>query len=188
MNKIFDPKKLAKLHNPKRLELLPPEYIVEKINNNELGVVIDVGAGTGFFTSALADIYKKTLFYACDISDVMLGYVKENIVPKYENIIPLLMEDNTISLSDSFADLVISINLHHELDEPSVMLKEALRLLKSEGKVVIIDFKKVDTGFGPPLEHRVAEETVKDQLIESGFSKVTVFNDLDAYYVIIAEK
>lgn len=188
MNRVFDPKKLAKLNNPKRLELLPPKYLQEKINSNDLGVVVDVGAGTGYFTSALAEIYKRTAFYACDISHIMIDYMKQYVAHKYEGIIPLKMEDEHIDLSDSIADVVLSINLHHELDDPNVMLNESLRLLKSEGKIVIADFNKKDTGFGPPVEHRVSGETVQKQLIKSGFENVQLYDDLDVYYVVVGEK
>ncbi len=48
--KRFNPKKLHKLNNPKRLLDLPPEYIWSKLNMNAANVIIDIGAGTGFFS------------------------------------------------------------------------------------------------------------------------------------------
>ena len=49
VGKKFDPGKLAKLNDPRRLEYLDPEIIWEKVAIENPAVLIDIGAGTGFF-------------------------------------------------------------------------------------------------------------------------------------------
>jgi len=48
--KKFDPKKLLKLNNPERLLDIPTEYIWDKINVVKPDILVDIGAGTGFFS------------------------------------------------------------------------------------------------------------------------------------------
>ncbi|NOX88545.1 MAG: class I SAM-dependent methyltransferase [Calditrichaeota bacterium] len=185
---IFDPKKLHKLNNPDRLSDIPPEFILNKLNLKDPSVLVDIGAGTGFFSIPFAAYVKTGKVFACDISVEMINWMKENVCPKYPNIIPLKMEENTVPLEDGVADLVYMINLHHELDEPEKMLKESLRLLKNNGKIFIVDWRKEDMPEGPPENIRCLPEEVKNQLISVGFKNVTVYDSLPKHFLIISEK
>lgn len=106
---------------------LPPEYIWGKLNINAANVIVDIGAGTGFFSIPFVNYTKK--LFACDISDTMIEWMKKNILLKYPNIIPLKMGSNSVPRQDETADLVYMINLHHELDEPDKMLTECRRII-----------------------------------------------------------
>ncbi len=186
--KKFNPKNLDKLNNPKRLEALPPEFIIDKAKIIDPEVIIDLGAGTGFFSIPFSELFKKSKIYACDISDVMVDWMKNNIVSKHKNIIPTQMEDNKISLDSNIADFILMINLHHELDKPEKTLIECHRLLKTKGTVVIADWKNEKTEGGPPLELRYDTDKVKKQLLEAGFQKVTIHSQLKNNFVIVAKK
>ena len=48
-NNKFDPKKLQKLNNPKRLIDIPPDYVWGKLKMEFPGVFVDLGTGTRFF-------------------------------------------------------------------------------------------------------------------------------------------
>jgi tRNA A58 N-methylase Trm61 len=50
MNNRFDPKKLEKLNNPERLKIVPPQYIWKMLNLKNVRTIVDIGAGTGFFS------------------------------------------------------------------------------------------------------------------------------------------
>ncbi|MBE9466693.1 MAG: class I SAM-dependent methyltransferase [Bacteroidetes bacterium] len=186
--KRFNPKHLDKLNNPKRLISLPIEFIVEKAAIENPKVIIDLGAGTGFFSTHFAEIYKQSKVYACDISDTMVDWMKENLLPKYDNIIPLKMEDSCVHLNNDFADFLFMINLHHELDSPQKTLNECCRLLKSNGKIAISDWKKEKTEQGPSIELRYDAKEVKEQLIVAGFNKISIYTELLTNFLIIAEK
>jgi len=188
IEKRFNPKNLDKLNNPTRYKTLPPEFIFEKAAIESPEVVIDLGAGTGFYSKPFAKMHKFSKVYACDISDVMIDWMQKNISPSYSNIIPLKMEDNVVPLNDNIADFLFMINLHHELDNPEKMLDECYRLLKNKGKIAISDWKKEETEQGPPLEIRYDPIKIKGQLIVSGFKNIKIYSELPDNYLIIAEK
>ena len=85
----FDTKKLQKLNNPQRLADISPDYIWEKLNIKEPGVIVDIGAGTGFFSVAFLEKSKSSKIYACDSSEVMIEWMKENLTQEHSNIIPV---------------------------------------------------------------------------------------------------
>jgi SAM-dependent methyltransferase len=185
-DKVFNPKKLTKLNNPDRLLDLPPEYIWRKAGIESADVMVDIGAGTGFLTIPFAGFCDR--IYACDISDVMIDWMTDNLVPNYPNIIPLKMEDNLVNLEDGVADLVVMMNLHHELYDAPAVLKECLRLLKAGGRILIVDWKKQDMAEGPPQSIRCLAEDVRYELITAGFKGATVFEDLKKHFLIVGQK
>lgn len=188
-DKKFDPKKLAELNDPGRLEYLNPEIIWEKAELKGPAVLVDIGAGTGFFALLFSKKLKEGKIYACDISTVMLEWMENNLPAESKSIIiPVNMEESSIPLPDSTADFVYMINLHHELEDPIRVIKESFRLLKEGGRLMIIDWKKEETPEGPPLELRVEEETIEHQMSTCGFSDIRKYALLPYHHFLIGEK
>jgi ubiquinone/menaquinone biosynthesis C-methylase UbiE len=184
----FDPKKLQKLNNPQRLLDIPPDYVWRKLNIQNPGVLVEIGAGTGFFSIALLQKTKASTLYACDLSDIMIDWVKENVSPQYPQIVPLKAEEHTVPLDDGAADLVFMINVHHELEDPALTLGEANRITKPDGKIFIVDWKKEDMPEGPPTEIRYWPEHVKEQLLKAGFKGVNIYSELQKHFLVVATK
>lgn len=186
--KKFDPKKLEKLNSSNRLKDIPPDYIWDKLSIKETEVLVEIGAGTAFFSIAFLQHAKPWNIYACDVSEVMINWIKENVVPKFPNIIPVKTEEHSIPLDDAMADLVFMINLHHELDKPALTVEEAYRILKPGGNIFIVDWKKKNMAEGPPTQNRCLPEQVKKQLESSGFKHVKIFNELPKHFLLVGGK
>jgi ubiquinone/menaquinone biosynthesis C-methylase UbiE len=187
-DKKFDPKKLQKLNNPHRLIDIPPDFVWEKLNIEKPGVFVEIGAGTAFFSIAFLQKSETSTIYACDLSEVMIEWMNKNVSPKYPNIIPVKTEEHTVPLDEGIADLVFMINLHHELEKPVLTLAEANRILKPEGKIFVVDWKKEDMPEGPPAEIRCLPEQIKEQLVHAGFKQVNIYNELQKHFLVVAEK
>jgi ubiquinone/menaquinone biosynthesis C-methylase UbiE len=187
-SKKFDPAELARLNDPKRLEYLNPDVIWEKAALINPKVLIDIGAGTGFFALLFSKKIKNGKVYACDISEKMLTWIKDNLPTESKGIvIPVKMEEGLVPLPDGIADLLYMINLHHELEEPLKMLEESRRLLKKGGKLMIIDWKKGETPEGPPLELRVKEATIESKMRKSGFSNISKYAVLPYHHFLVGK-
>ena len=187
-DKRFDPKKLEKLNNPERVAEVPIATILKRAGVENPAVVIDLGAGTGIFSIEIAKLYHQCKIYACDISEVMIGWMNNNIAGKYKNVAPLKMDDSHIALEDGIADFLLMINLHHELYHPEKTLKECNRLLKPGGRIAISDWRKEDMEHGPPLKIRCAPEEVREQLQTAGFGDVAIYNDFKNNFLVTALK
>lgn len=171
--KKFDPKKLAKLNDPKRLEYLKPDLIWDTIGPGRPQTVVDIGAGTGVFAALFSRKMDGGKMYACDVSDVMVEWMKDHLPRELQGrIVPMKMEESSVPLPDGTADLVYMINLHHELDDPGKITKEAYRILRKGGSLAVIDWKKEETPEGPPLSIRVTAETIGEQMRAAGFSEI----------------
>lgn len=188
--KKFNPQKLQRLNDPKRLADIPPDFIWEKLHLEESNsnVFVEIGAGTAFFSIAFLQKYKPSTLYACDLSEIMINWVKENVSSKYPNIVPIKTEEYTVPLDNKIADLVFMISLHHELENPSLLLKEAYRILKPNGKIFIVDWKKEDMPEGPPTKIRCLPENIKEQMQNMEFIDVNIYNALQKYFLIVGTK
>lgn len=187
-NKKFDTKKLKKLNNPQRLIDIPPDYIQDKLNLKQSNLIVEIGAGTAFFSLAFHHQLQASTTYACDISQVMIDWIKENISPDNPGIVPVKTSENSVPLESDIADIVFTIALHHELDNPSLVLDESYRLLTPGGKLFIVDWKKEEMDQGPPIEIRSSPQQIKGALVESRFGNVQIFNTLPKHFLITAEK
>ena len=184
----FDPKKLHKLNDPQRLLDIPPDFIWDKLDIENPRVLVEIGAGTAFFSVAFFQKFKPATVYACDLSETMIKWVTEHVSSKYPDIIPVKTEESTVPLDDGIADLVFMITLHHELKHPSLSLAEAFRILKPDGKIFVVDWKKKEMSQGPPTEIRYLPEEVEKQMVNAGFQDVAVYNDLPKHFLVVGQK
>jgi len=126
--------------------LLSPPRLMENAE------ILDVGAGTGFFTTKIAQKLRKHLptasFYAMDITPAMLKMLSK----KTADILLFLGTAENVGASIRFArkhleipekfDAVYStLTLHHCVDIENVF-QSIHEVLKTNGKAVIVDLSK----------------------------------------------
>lgn len=111
--------------------------LFERINFKDK-TVIDLGAGTGYLSLALAKYAK--LVFAIDQSQNMLDQIRHKATyQNLSNVFTIISDVNTIAFQSNQIDIVtMNMALHHML-EPNSIIKEMHRLLKDGGQVVISD-------------------------------------------------
>ncbi len=189
-SKKFDPKKRKKLNNPIRLEWLPPELIWSKVCPDSGTDFVDIGAGTGFMTRAVADLAGDDVrIHALDIEPLMIEEM-ENTLPADGRITPQLMERDQLPFADDSLDGAWMIALYHELEPPEPLLAEILRVLRPGARLLIIDWAKDKDACeqGPPLEHRIATEVAVQQVTAAGFLDVQIIPGFHFHYAVMAQK
>lgn len=184
----FDVSKMNKLDNPRRRELLPPEEILQKLKLEKGEVFADIGCGIGYFSIPAARIAGETgTVYALDIAPQMLQVVAEKAEQEgLANIKPVQCEEYDFVLPEAAAATVFTCNVLHEVPDQYRFLSEMKRLLKKEGKMVIIDWEKVQSDYGPPIEHRIDKEEVRSRLEKLGFKELTIDSIHGYFYMITA--
>ncbi len=164
----FDVKRAGILDNQDRKQFLNPDIILDRIGLDREMVLADLGCGTGFFTIPASLRVEKV--YALDVQREMLDILQDKIKKqKITNIETILSEESSIPLPDDSVDILLMANIFHELEDRGAILKEGKRILSCCGKLAIIDWKKIEMDFGPPLEIRLAEEEVISACGDSGF-------------------
>lgn len=111
------------------------------IRGNE--VVLDIGAGTGRFSLAIAKQLSTGKVICLDLSEEMLRHLQRKAEKEglKDRIQILKGEASASGLENESVDLTISNSVFHELSSPEAVLTEMLRVLKPSGWVVITDFR-----------------------------------------------
>ncbi len=166
---------ISRLMSEERKKWQNPERIVELAGIKEGMHVADIGSGPGFFTVPIArKVGMKGVVYAVEKERDMIVYLKKRIkqegLEKTVRIVNLPAERT--SLASSSIDLVFMANVFHDINDHKALLKELNRILKDNGTVVNIDWKKRFTSQGPPLQLRISMKEEVSIFERSGFRLV----------------
>ncbi len=184
----FDIARLERLNDPARFEYLDPAVMWDALGRPDPGAIVEIGAGTGMFAERFAAMAPSATIYAADIEPEMIEWMNGHRVSGAGHIVPVLAEETRVPLDDGVADVVIMINLHHELAEPSGTYAEALRLLAADGVVMVADWLPGTGGERPPDRVRAAAETIERYLRDAGFASVTSHEGLARHSLVTGTK
>ncbi len=185
----FDVTKIARLDDEARFAELDPDVMWAALGRPSPRVVVDIGAGTGLFARRFAHLAPSSVVYAVDTEPIMLRWIAEHEAAALEGRVRgLLAEETHVPLDDGFADLVVMINLHHELADPLATYREAARLLRPAGQLLVADWARTDGAGGPPMEIRVTSEQLVSQLGRARFEEIVVHGGLPRHNLVTARK
>jgi ubiquinone/menaquinone biosynthesis C-methylase UbiE len=169
----FDPARLERLEDRERLETLPPERLWEMLGVQEDGTIVEVGAGTGLIAAEFLELAPRLSIVAVDVEQMMHDWMMEHRPEVAEGrLVPLLAEEVHIQLADASVDGVYTVSLHHELLEPEASYREALRITKPGGPILVVDWDARHMPKGPPLEIRASADEIAHALRAAGYVEV----------------
>jgi ubiquinone/menaquinone biosynthesis C-methylase UbiE len=142
---------------------LNPKEILNKLGLKKEMTAADFGSGSGGWAIPLAKILKDGKVYAIDILEEPLSALKNKSEIEGIDNIEIIRADveskEGLKLKDNILDLVLMTNLLFEMKNKERVIKEAKRVMKKSGKVLIIDWLPKSI-LGPEKE-RVSPEEIK---------------------------
>lgn len=190
MTHKFDAKNKHKLDNEQRKELLPPEQTLISLGLEEGAIVADIGCGIGYFTIPASKIVGESgKILAMDILPEMLSDVEVKInEDNISNIELVLTEENDLKVEDNKVTFAFISLVLHEANEKEKFISEIKRIISPEGKIAIVEWEKVSSEFGPPIDHRLDRIYLTKMLDSLGFSNISTIDIGVNFYGIIAQK
>jgi ubiquinone/menaquinone biosynthesis C-methylase UbiE len=163
-------------------------------------VFLDAGCGDGHVSFLAREVLDNdALIYALDnyqpsIED-LANYVQAQGIT---NIIPILGDiAGDIALDDDSVDVCLLINVfHHFVENSDEAISELKRITKPGGRVAVMDYKKMDTGYGPPLKFKRSPEEVEVMFTRHGLKMVQLDTEvgedleggLKSHYLVVFQK
>jgi ubiquinone/menaquinone biosynthesis C-methylase UbiE len=181
--------KMAFLDSKQRERLIPPEVLINQMPIHNNHTLLDVGAGSGFFTIPMA---KKTLnkVYAMDPDKHMLSVIEAKAKEKGLHNIELLQETiENLKLQNDSIDFVMASLILHEVKSLTIALTKIFEVLSVGGHLLCLEYEKDDLIIeGPPMSIRIKSEDLEKTLLTLGFDIVKKTKINDAIYTVLAVK
>lgn len=143
------------------------QALLKRLKIKEGDYIGDLGCGSGYFTipSARA-VGASGRIFAMDVQKTVIENIKVrarmdnlgNIVAVWTN---LEIYGATKSVNDANLDHTLLVNIFFQTKKYLEIMKEAVRMTKPKGNILVIDWKNEKTPFGPMLEDRVDPEIIK---------------------------
>ena len=156
---------------------LTPREIVDQFGIKSGSQTADFGSGAGDFAIALAEIIApKGKVYAIDVMEsahqsLRSKYKIKNIT-NIELILANLECDKGSNLPKESLDLVMIHNIMFQVNDKKILIQEAYRVLKSSGKLAMIEWDMMSP-IGPPKNLRLPEREVVSLIQNNGFEMET---------------
>jgi ubiquinone/menaquinone biosynthesis C-methylase UbiE len=172
---------------------LEPEKNISQFHIDPGMKVADLGAGTGFYAFLMAELVGPLgKIYALDIQKDLLNKLKKDAVEKNINNIEVIWADldeiNGTTLQDSYVDRVAITNSLFQMENKDNTIKEAYRILKPKGKLLLIDWSDSYSGLGPKPGDVLKPDAARVLCEHCGFVFEKEINAGDHHYGFIFKK
>jgi ubiquinone/menaquinone biosynthesis C-methylase UbiE len=153
--------------------------------------VLEIGAGPGFVSFALADRVGPTgVVYALDQSAEALAHLERRQRERGIRHIQRIVADAATAQPDRVqaGSALITMVLHHA-DDPAEILRSVVRFVPPGAPVVIGEFHPDSPcSEGPPHNHRLAPEKVQEWCKEGGLAVVGYQRQSPEHYLVVAQR
>ena len=165
-------------------KLLPPLKIKAG------AAVVDMGAGSGYYTFRLADIVGPSgKVYAVDIQPEMLAIINKRAKEKNVKNIELIKgTESDPKLPANAIDLILMVDVYHEFSHPYEMTEAMVQSLKPGGRLVFVEFRLEDDKVPIKLVHKMTERQVLKEMEPHPLRHVETQKHLPWQHVVIFEK
>ncbi|MFZ5627579.1 MAG: class I SAM-dependent methyltransferase [Spirochaetota bacterium] len=165
----------AILESPDRVRWQMPEQVISELRLKNGEVVADIGAGTGYFARRIAEkVAPGGLSVGFDINPDLVAFMERDAAARglSANYKARLIASRNPTLEDNHYDLIFFCNTYQHLENRSAYFASLTRSLKPNGRIVVIDFiklEKTDEESGEVPENLVDKKTVKREFKKAGF-------------------
>lgn len=148
--------------------------------------VCDFGCGNGYHSLPMAHaVGAEGSLLGVDIQPEMLRLLLRRAEDAgVTNIHPLLAEPHDPRLEDASCDLILMVDVYHEIDRPAAVLAAVRRALKPAGHLVLVEFRAEDPAVPILPDHKMTKEQMRRELTASGFAVSREFDALPWQHVM----
>jgi len=146
---------------------------IENLPVTSASVVADLGAGSGYYTFRIAPKVPDGKVYAVEIQDEAIQYLQNRSKELgFENVLAVKGSETAPNLPENSIDLILMVDVYHELEYPVEMLAAIRKSLKPDGKLLLIEYRGEDPAVAIKPLHKMTVKQVEKELSANGFQLV----------------
>ncbi len=174
-------------------KFIDPDSIIAQLEIQDGNVVADFGCGPGFFSVPFAKaVGDEGRVYALDVLPQALESVKSKMrnfaVPNIILMRANVEKENGSKLPSDLVDWVILKDVLFQNQKKEIIIAEAKRILKPEGRIIVVEWNKKDSGVGPEDNLRIDCKVLKKMFTDQNFAIEKDILAGDFHYAFVAAK
>lgn len=175
------------------VSFINPLRIIAQMEVAPGSVIVDFGCGAGFFSIPLSRVVgEKGKIYSLDVLPQALESVESqarllgitNIITKRAN----LENEGGSGFKKESADWVIIKDMLYQNRKKEIILEEAYRILKPDGKALVVEWDADNIFIGPGKKLRVSTENLTKLIQKQKFSPEKSVKAGNFHYGLIISK
>lgn len=170
-----------------------PENNIRELGVHEGMVVADLGAGTGVYTVPLARLVGESgRVYAVEVQKDFLSNIKNATTAQGFKNVELIWGDIErplgTKIKEGSVDAVVISNVLFQAEDKAGLFREANRILKTGGKMLLVDWKESFGGLGPSKNSVVPADIAREMCEREGFVLKKDFDAGEHHYGLVMYK
>jgi len=184
---VMGPGGIPWLDRPERESEEKPAEVIKAMNLHGNEVVADLGAGSGYFSFRLAPKVGKVL--AVEIQDEMIATLRQRAAEqKISNVEVIKGAECDPHLPTGGVDLLLMVDVYHELSCPFEIMTQVRKALKPGGRVVFVEYRKEDPKVQIKEVHKMSVEQLDKEMKAVKFIRVRTVEALPWQHIVIFAK
>lgn len=152
-------------------------------------VVVDLGAGTGYFSLPMARRATAGRVLAVDLQTEMLDIIRSRSdLENLDNIELILATEQDPNLPADAVDLVLIVDAYHEFSYPKEVMTKVLASLKPGGRIYLVEYRGEDPRVPIKALHKMTEAQARRELEAIGLRWVETLSFLPQQHVLVFER
>lgn len=176
------------LERPERVQEERPDAVIEAMELRSDDVVVDLGAGSGYFTVRLATKVPDGKVLAVDIQPEMLSLLEarrdELGLPNIETVLGSIEDPNL----PSGVDAVLMVDAYHEFSHPYEIMTALVEALEPGGRVFLVEYRGEDPRVPIKRLHKMTQDQVRKEMAAVGLEWVETRDFLPSQHFLVFRK
>jgi SAM-dependent methyltransferase len=177
------------LERPKREREERTDLLLKQLSLKATDYVVDLGAGTGYFSFPIALQLTAGKVLAVDIEPEMLRLIEQRKSAEgIENIDTILASERSPNIPNASVDVVLLVDAYHEFSHPREVMAGVVKGLKPGARVVLVEYRGEDNRVPIKRLHKMTQQQAKKEMSAVGLQWLRTDDYLPQQHVMIFSK
>jgi precorrin-6B methylase 2 len=187
---VMGPGGIPWLDRPGREAEERPEEVIDALGLHGGETVADLGAGSGYFTFRIAPkAGSRGKVLAVEIQDEMIETLRRRAKEqKITNVEIVKGSESDPHLSTNGIDVVLMVDVYHELAYPFEVMSAVRKALRPGGRVVFVEYRREDPKVAIKELHKMTVEQLEKEMQAVGLIRLRTVETLPLQHIVIFGK